>query len=451
MENVIHFFQSFPPMARLTVVLFMALVVPMLCNRASLPSVVGLLVAGIVIGPHCLSIIPDKPIVSNFMADMGKLMLMLFAGIEIDHSLFKLIWKRSLLFGLFTFLLPLLTGLIVGIAFGYYWVAALLIGSLLASHTLLGFPITQRLGISRCDPVVITSGATIFTDVAALLVLAVCLPIHQSGFSAQSLIIQLALLIGYVPLVVIGIGRLGSWLMSKFKDTAEQQFSLVLFLMILASLGAEAIHLEPIVGAFMAGMAIGPVAKHAKGFEQFEFIGLHLFIPFFYLNIGFQIDLTIFLSTLLNNAPMVVAIVGGLLVSKLFAAKITQMLYHFTKTEGLLMWSLSLPQVAATLAAAVVAYNSINADGQRLINEPVLNTVIVLMVVTSILGPVLTERFSRRWRDDPTQGLSPGRDDIASPVVENGPLPIPGIPAPQPPRLSASKNASGSSGESTRE
>lgn len=416
MENIIHFFQSFPPMARLTVILFIALVVPMLCNRASLPSVVGLLVAGIVIGPHCLSIIPEQPIVSNFMADMGKLMLMLFAGIEIDHSLFKKIWKRSLLFGCFTFTLPLLAGMAAGIFFGYYWVAALLIGSLLASHTLLGFPITQKLGVSGSDPVVITSGATIFTDVASLLILAVCIPIHQSGFSAKSLVIQLVLLLVYVPLVIFGIGRLGAWLMSKFKDTEEQQFSLVLFLMILAAFGAEAIHLEPIVGAFMAGMAIGPVAKHAKGFEKFEFLGLYLFIPFFYLNIGFQIDLAVFLSTLLNNAPMVLAIVGGLILSKLFAAKITQRLYHFTKTEGLLMWSLSLPQVAATLAAAVVAYNTLNADGQRLINEPVLNAIIVLMVVTSLLGPVLTERFSRRLARSAGLVDRPSGEDDSSPA-----------------------------------
>lgn len=394
MTQLIEIFQNIPPMARLSIVLFLLLVVPMVCRRFSLPSVVGLLVSGIVIGHHGLRIIPETPIVSNFMADVGKLMLMMFAGIEIDHSLFKRIWKRSLLLGSLTFSLPFLAGVIIGFLFGYYWVAALLIGSLLASHTLLGFPITQKMGISQSDPVVITTGATVFTDVGSLLVLAVCLQIHQSGFSASSLALQLVLLLVYVPLVIIGIGHLGNWLLSRFKAAEEQQFSLVLFLMILAAFGAEVIHLEPIVGAFMVGLAIGPVAKRAKGFEKLEFLGLNLFIPFFYLNIGFQIDLKVFAQTMLHNAPLVIAIVGGLIASKFAAAFLVQKTYRFSRQEGLLIWSLSLPQVAATLAAALVAYGTVNSQGQHLIGKPVLNTVIVLMVVTAFLGPILTERFS---------------------------------------------------------
>jgi Kef-type K+ transport system membrane component KefB len=389
-----EFFQHFPPLARVALAFFLILVVPMLCRRISLPAVVGLLAVGVVVGPHALKIIPHNPVVANFLAELGKLMLMMFAGIEIDHALFRRIWKRSALFGLFTFLLPLLTGLAIGMLFGYYWVAALLVGSLLASHTLLGFPITQQLGISGSDAVSVTSGATIFTDVASLLILAVCLPIHVSGFSGQALAIQLALLLGYVPLVIFGIGKLGSWLMPKFEKTADRQFGLVLFLMMLAAFGAEAIHLEPIIGAFIVGMAIGPATRHAKGFEHLEFIGQSLFIPMFFISIGFHIDLGVFIGTLLDNVLLVLAVVGGLILAKLAAALVTQRLYRFTPLEGLLMWSLSLPQVAATLAAALVAYNTVDQQGQRLIDELILNTVIVLMVVTSILGPILTERFA---------------------------------------------------------
>jgi Kef-type K+ transport system membrane component KefB len=389
-----EFFQHFPPLARLALAFFILLVVPMLCRRISLPVVVGLLAAGIVVGPHGLKIIPQNPVVANFLAEVGKLMLMMFAGMEIDHGLFARIWKRSALFGLFTFLLPLLAGIAIGLLFGYYWVAALLIGSLLASHTLLGFPIVQQMGISGSDAVAVTSGATIFTDVASLLILAVCLPIHVSGFSGEALALQLVLLLGYVPLVIIGIGKLGAWLMPKFEGIADRQFGLVLFLMVLASFGAELIHLEPIVGAFMVGMAIGPVTRHAKGVEHFEFIGQNFFIPIFFVTIGFHIDLGVFAVTLLDNSQLVLAIVGGLILAKFLAALITQRLYRFTPLDGLLMWSLSLPQVAATLAAALVAYNTLDKHGQRLIDEPVLNTIIVLMVVTSILGPVLTERFS---------------------------------------------------------
>ena len=391
-----EFFQNFPPLARMALAFFILLVVPMLCRRISLPVVVGLLAAGIVVGPHGLKIIPQNPVVANFLAEIGKLMLMMFAGMEIDHALFARIWKRSALFGLFTFLLPLLAGIAIGLLFGYYWVAALLIGSLLASHTLLGFPIVQQMGISGSDAVAVTSGATIFTDVASLLILAVCLPIHVSGFSGEALAIQLVLLLGYVPLVIIGIGKLGAWLMPKFEGIADRQFGLVLFLMILAAFGAELIHLEPIVGAFMVGMAIGPVTRHAKGVEHFEFIGQNFFIPIFFVTIGFHINLGVFVVTLIDNGLLVLAIVGGLILAKFLAALVTQRLYRFSPLDGLLMWSLSLPQVAATLAAALVAYNTLDKQGQRLIDEPILNTVIVLMVVTSILGPILTERYSKQ-------------------------------------------------------
>jgi Kef-type K+ transport system membrane component KefB len=141
-------------------------------------------------------------------------------------------------------------------------------------------------------------------------------------------------------------------------------------------------------------MAIGPATRHAKGFEHLEFIGQSLFIPVFFISIGFHIDLGVFIGTLLDNILLVLAVVGGLIFAKLAAALVTQRLYRFTPLEGLLMWSLSLPQVAATLAAALVAYNTVDKQGQRLIDEPILNTVIVLMVVTSILGPILTERFA---------------------------------------------------------
>ena len=396
MEIFPEFFQNFPPLARVALAFFLVLVVPMLCRRFSLPAVVGLLAAGVIIGPHGLKIIPQNPVVGNFLAELGKLMLMMFAGIEIDHALFRRVWRRSLMFGFFTFLLPLLAGVVVSLLFGYYWVAALLIGSLLASHTLLGFPIVQQSGLAGRDVVSVTTGATIFTDVGSLLILAICLPIHMSGFSPGALGLQLVLLLGYVPLVIIGIGKLGAWLMPKLSGATDREFGLVLFLMILAAFGAEIIHLEPIIGAFMVGLAIGPVTRHAKGFEHLEFIGQTLFIPIFFVSIGFHINLGVFVVTLIDNLPLVLAIVGGLIFAKFVAALITQRLYRFTPEEGLLMWSLSLPQVAATLAAAMVAYNTVDRNGHKLIDEPILNTIIVLMVVTSILGPVLTEKFTRK-------------------------------------------------------
>ena len=129
---------------------------------------------------------------AHFFADVGKLLLMFFAGLEIDLIQFRRTGHRSVVFGLATFALPLTTGILAGLGFGYGWLGALLIGSLLASHTLLGYPIVQRLGLSRDEAVTVTVGATIFTDLASLMILAVCIPIHVAGFSPKAFLLQLA-------------------------------------------------------------------------------------------------------------------------------------------------------------------------------------------------------------------------------------------------------------------
>jgi Kef-type K+ transport system membrane component KefB len=404
-----------PLLARFAVAMAIILVVPALCQKARLPSVVGLLLAGVVFGPHGLHVGPKSHEVAHFFADVGKLLLMFFAGLEIDLVQFRRTGRRSLAFGLATFVLPLAGGSLAGLSFGYGWLAALLIGSLLASHTLLGYPIVQRLGLSRDEAVTVTVGATVFTDVASLMALAVCIPIHVAGFSAKAFLVQLAQLAVYVPLVVFGLGRLTEWLMPRVK-TKEGQFLVMLLAVAVAAIGAEAINLEGIIGAFLAGLALNRAAQESRAKHELEFLGNTLFIPMFFITIGFLIDPRVFAATLFAHLGLVVAIVGGLIVSKLLAALLSRRAFEYSRDQGLLMWSLSLPQVAATLAAAMVAFEAKDARGRGLIDEPVFNTVIVLMVVTSVLGPVLTEQFGKRLAPGPKTAL-PDTNEVAVPVA----------------------------------
>lgn len=383
-------------LTRFAIALAIFLFVPKLCARIGLPSAVGLLMAGVCFGPTGLRIAPEEPKVAHFFAEIGKLLLMFFAGLEIDLELFRRTRNRSMIFGGLTFMLPLLTGIAVGLAFGYGMLAAVLIGSLLASHTLLGFPIVQRLGLTNKEAATVTVGATIFTDLGSLLILAICLPVHTTGFSLGAFLLQLVELAIYIPVVLFGFSALARRFLKYRGDTTENQFFLILLIMVVASEGAELIHLEAIIGAFLAGLAVNRFIKHSEAKEQLEFLGNTLFIPAFFLAIGFLIDVRVFANTLINQWGLVLGIVGGLIVSKLAAALIAQRLFGYSRDEGLLMGALSLPQVAATLAAALVAFDARNASGVRLIDEPVINTVIVLMVVTSVLGPVLTEQFGRR-------------------------------------------------------
>jgi Kef-type K+ transport system membrane component KefB len=351
--------------------------------------------AGVLVGPYGLQLAPRHGEVVEFFAEIGKLLLMFFAGMEIDLVQFNRTRNRSIGFGLLTFALPLTTGLLVGLCGGYPWVGALLIGSLLASHTLIAYPIVEKLGKLRNEAVTVTIGATVFTDVAALLVLAVCIPIHVSGFAPRTFAIQVLQLAVYVPAVIIGLGWVAQKLFAR-KPPKEGQFALMLLLVAVAAVAAEAINLEGIIGAFLAGLAVNTATRDSEAKHELEFIGNHLFIPVFFLTIGFLIDLRTFANTLIAQFWLVFGIVGGLIGSKYLAAEVARRAFGYTRNEGLTMWSLSLPQVAATLAAALVAYNTTNSAGERLIGEPVLNSVIVLLVVTSVLGPILTERFAKR-------------------------------------------------------
>ena len=195
--------------------------------------------------------------------------------------------------------------------------------------------------------------------------------------------------------MILGLGWVAQKLFAR-KPPKEGQFALMLLLVAVAAVAAEAIHLEGIIGAFLAGLAVNTATRDSEAKHELEFIGNHLFIPVFFLTIGFLIDLQTFANTLVTHFWLVFGIVGGLIGSKYLAAEVARRAFGYTRTEGLTMWSLSIPQVAATLAAALVAYNTTNAAGERLIGEPVLNSVIVLLVVTSVLGPILTESFAKR-------------------------------------------------------
>lgn len=389
-----------PPMARFAVALIVFLLVPALCRRVRLPGVVGLLAAGVVLGPNGLGVAPRHSDTAEFFAELGKLLLMFFAGLEIDLEQFHQVRRRSLLFGMASFVLPLIMGFGVGLSFGYAWLAALTIGSIFASHTLLGYPIVQKLGLVRNEAVTVTIGATIFTDVAALLVVAICLPIHTAGFSTTAFVIQLAELAIYVPLVLIVLSKAAHILMARMHARKDGQLLVMLFMVVIAAIGAEAIHLEGIIGAFLGGLAVNNAIQHSEGKEVLEFLGNTLFIPAFFVTIGFLIDMRIFINTIVDNLALVCAIVATPIIAKLIAAALTQKGFRYTRDEGLIMWALALPQVAATLAVALTAFNAKDSEGNRLIDEPIINSVLVLVVVTSVLGPILTEVFGKRMAKD---------------------------------------------------
>ncbi len=389
MEQILQQFAKSPLIA-FTILLLVILVVPPIFERLRLPGLVGLLAAGVVLGPDGLGILNAETETMKLLSDIGKIYLMFVAGLEIDLEDFRKNKDRSLGFGIATFLIPLIFGAMVGRFFNFDWNASILIGSLLASHTLLGFPIVTRLGVTSNQAVTVTIGATIFTDIAALLVLAICVSISAGEFSAVSLTIQLTTLAIYAAIVLFGFDWAGKEYFRRTGDEQSNQFLFVLLAVFLASVGAEIINVDKIVGAFLAGLAVNDVVGHSPVEEKVEFVGSTLFIPFFFVGMGLLINLSGFVSSLSTQLPLTIAIVGALILSKFLAAFIAKLLYGYNWNETLTMWSLSLPQVAATLAAALVGKTA------GIITDAVFNTVIVLMLVTAILGPILTAKFGSK-------------------------------------------------------
>jgi Kef-type K+ transport system membrane component KefB len=391
---------ALPPLAKFAIAMAVIVGVPPLARRVRLPEMVGLLLFGVVLGPHVLGLFGENRPIANFFAELGKLLLMFSAGLEIDVALFRKAQTRSIVFGLFTTVTPLLLGTLFGLAFRYALIPAIVVGSLLASHTLLALSIVSRLGVIRLEPVTVTIGATVLSDTFSLIVFAICVSTYTTGFSLPGLAAQLAEIAVFVPLILFGLSRAGAYALSKVQNNEDAYFVLMLGIMAVAGVLAHYINLPGIVGAFLAGLAVNAAVGEHSAKTKLEFFGKALFIPSFFIVTGFLIDPLVFVQSVVDNLLLVAGIIGTLLLGKGIAAGVVGRAFGYTPAARLTMWALTLPQVAATLAATLVAYDTVNAAGRRMLDDRMLNAVLVLMLATSSLGPVLTERFAPRMRED---------------------------------------------------
>lgn len=403
------------PIVPFVILLAVILIIPLLFERIRLPGLVGLLVAGVVLGPNGLRIFQQESEAMQLLSDIGLVYLMFVAGLEVDIDQFTRTRDRSIGFGSFTFLVPMIFGTAVGRLFHFDWNASILIGSLFASHTLLAYPIVSRLGVVGNEAVTVTIGATIFTDIGALLVLAICIAIHAGNFTVWNLATLLGSLAIYTVVVLFGFDWAGRQFFRRSSNDEGNQFLFVLLAVFLAAVGAQLIGVEKIVGAFLSGLAVNRVVGEGPVKEKIVFIGSVLFIPIFFVNMGLLIRIPAFIASLTTPEllGLTTAIVIGLISSKFGAAFLAKLVYRYNWQETLTMWSLSLPQVAATLAATLVGYRA------GLLTEGVLNGVIVLMLVTSTLGPILTARFADGLRTSALDTTPEGASWISSPQAFN--------------------------------
>ena len=400
LELIRHYAGELPELAKFAIFMAIIVCVPPLFKRMKLPALVGLILAGIVIGPHGIELLGKHKPVADFAAELGKLLLMFFCGLEIDLALFKRVRGKSIKFGLVTTLTPLVLGTVVGLLFGYAVIPSIVLGSLLASHTLLANPIINELGANKLEPVTVTVGATVFSDTLSLIIFAICVSTYQSGFSLGGLAVQLLQIAVFFPLILFGVSGLGAYLLKKVENDENAYFLIMLAILAVSGLLASAINLPHIVGAFLAGLAVNASVHDKPAKEKLEFFGNSMFIPIFFIAIGFLIDPVVFVQSIRNNLLLAIAIIVALLLGKWIAAQTTGRAFGYSPEARITVWSLTLPQVAATLAAALAAYATMNPQGQRLVDEHLLNVILVLVLTTSILGPVLTQRFAPRMLEE---------------------------------------------------
>lgn len=348
------------PVLLFAMILFIILFAPLILNKLRIPHLIGLIIAGAVIGPNGFNLM-ERDMSIILFGTVGLLYIMFLAGLEIDLADFKKNSKKSLVFGLLTFLIPMGIGIAAGVYVLEFSIpTSVLLASMFASHTLIAYPILGKFGVAKNRAVTITIGGTMITDTLALLVLAVIAGM-QTGEINQEFWIRLGVSVVVFALVVmILFPIIGRWFFKRFDDNISQ-YIFVLGMVFLGSFLAELAGIEAIIGAFLAGLAMNRLIPHTSPLmNRIEFVGNALFIPFFLIGVGMLINYEAFIK---DTETLIVAGVMTFvaLFSKYLAAFFTQKIFKYTIDERRLIFGLSSAQAAATLAAVLVGYNIITS------------------------------------------------------------------------------------------
>lgn len=396
LESVQHFFEGASFMVRFALVFALVLVTPKIFQRFKLPGVLALIIIGLVFGPRGLHLFRENGEVLVFFAMLGKLLLLFYSGLDIELDELKRNFGKSIRLAAFSFSLPILGGIAIGLIFGYGFLTALMIGILFSSHSIIAYPILVNLGLAKRESVAVTVGATAITDIVSLILFAICTPIHTTGFQWSQFLIQVAFIAAFIPAVIVGFRWLGKKVFKHLGDDPAEQMIFLLLVVSLAAEGAELVNMDPIMGAFLAGLAVSSTLPNKGIRVQLDTLGNTLFVPAFFISLGVLIDPHTVIETVRTHFWLVVLISGVLILTKLMAAWWAGGLLRYSSVDKLLIGSLTIPQVSSTLAVALVAYESFNQQGERLIDAPILNSILVLMVVTALLGTILSQRFAQR-------------------------------------------------------
>ena len=375
------------PVGFFLLVMMIILVTPLLSERLRLPGIIGIIIGGMLIGPHGFGLMAEGDRI-EFLATIGLVYLMFSAGLEVDINQFMRVRARAFIFGIITFIFPQLMGMGLGYILGLDWLGMILLGSAFASHTLIAFPILTKLGVTRNEAVAVTTGATVLTDIGAFIVLAVVLGAKSGdGISFLYFVELLVMLAIFTAVIIFGLPRLGKIIFQKLTGRAVE-FQFVIVTLFIAAFVAELIGVHEVVGAFLAGLAVNSMLpRHSPVAGHVLFIGESFFIPVFLLYSGLITDPLTFLKS-----PQTIIVAVGVTivayVSKLIAAWLTAKIYKYTRSEFWTVYGLSHAQAAVTIPTLVIGLNT------GLFDSTLFNAAILMILLTSITSPLIVQRFA---------------------------------------------------------
>ncbi|MDR2910273.1 MAG: cation:proton antiporter [Bacteroidales bacterium] len=377
------------PVIVLALCLFIMLVVPSACKRIGMPSIFGLILSGIIIGPKGFNLIGEGSGL-ELLSTAGLMYLMFMMTLEIDMFGFRKNKFKSVWFGICTFVIPFVLGFVLSYyVFSFNITASLLLACMFSTHTLVSYPIASRLNITKAEPVVVSIGGTIITDMAVLMFLTIIITYYEGVLSVFFWVKTIVLLGALMFVMFWCFPKICRWYFSHFQSDDTAQYIFVLTSLFMSGFLAELAGIEAIVGAFMCGLVLNRTIPHQSTLmTRTIFIGNSVFVPFFLIYIGMLVDVRAFFKgfdTLIFAATLVFVA----LLSKYIAAFVMQLLYRYTRAERLLFFGLSCSHAAATIAVVIVGYR------MEIFNEQIINGTVLIILFTCLISTYLTDYAGR--------------------------------------------------------
>lgn len=376
------------PLLILTIVIGIIWFVPIVCRKIHVPSIVGFILAGIVIGPSVLNMVVENSTI-KILGSLGMLYIMFQSGSEIDINDFKQYKYRSLFFGLCTFFIPLGLGVLTSrYLLDFNWTSSLLLGAMYGSHTLMTYPIVSRYGVQKNVAVNITVGATMWAIILSLIVLAVVEQWNNTAKPTLDYIIQLAIFTLFLLSVLWLFPSFARMFFKRYREPISE-FMVVMLMLVGSALLADWAGLEGILGAFLCGVSLNRLLPNRSPLMgRINFMGNSVFVPLFLISVGLMINIEAFWSswtTIIIAAVMILT----KLVGKSLAAWIAQGVFRFSKHERQLVFGLSHATAAGTLAIVTIAYQ------MGIVSSEVLNAAVLMILVLCTTASFITEHAAK--------------------------------------------------------